>query len=92
MSFQSVELSDPMKRTGPLLSGMEVSVPAGKTLAVVGLDDPEHNPLELLMERYFDHWTGSVVSHRFTSLTGCAVVSSFVYQYGYLCPRKDQID
>lgn len=62
MSFQSVDLVNPEKDFGLLLSGMEVSISAGRMLAVMALDNQKQNPLELLMERYFDPSSGRVVS------------------------------
>ena len=62
MDFKHVELADPLHKEKPLLSQLNVKVSGEKKLALVPLDNEKLNPLELLVERFFDPARGALVS------------------------------
>ena len=61
LDFEHVELPDPLHKGPPLLSQLNIKVSGGRTLAIVQLDDDKLNPLELLVERFYDPAKGALV-------------------------------
>ncbi|XP_068746522.1 ATP-dependent translocase ABCB1-like [Montipora capricornis] len=64
LDFEHVELPDPLHKGPPLLSQLNIKVSGGQTLAIVQLDDDKLNPLELLVERFYDPAKGALFLDR----------------------------
>ncbi|KAK3702849.1 hypothetical protein QZH41_003837 [Actinostola sp. cb2023] len=59
--FHHTELPDPLSKGNLLLNDLDISVKSGQTLAMVLMDNEVRNPLEMLLERYYDPSCGRVV-------------------------------
>ena len=58
-----MEFPDPLVQGKSLLSQLNAKVSEGQTLALVPLDNETLNPLELLVERFFEPTRGALVSN-----------------------------
>ena len=58
-----MEFPDPLVQGKPLLSQLNAKMSEGQTLALVPLDNETLNPLELLVERFFEPTRGALVSN-----------------------------
>ena len=63
LDFKNVEFPDPLVQGKPLLSQLNAKMSEGQTLALVPLDNETLNPLELLVERFFEPTRGALVSN-----------------------------
>ena len=62
VAFEHVEFPDPLNKCAPLLSGLDLDIPSGSVLALVALGKFDRNPVEFLLERFYDPSSGRVVS------------------------------
>ncbi|XP_073235197.1 ATP-dependent translocase ABCB1-like [Porites lutea] len=60
LDFKNVEFPDPLVQGKPLLSQLNAKMSEGQTLALVPLDNETLNPLELLVERFFEPTRGAL--------------------------------
>lgn len=58
-----MEFPDPLVLGKSLLSQLNAKVSEGQTLALVPLDNETLNPLELLVERFFEPTRGALASN-----------------------------
>ena len=61
VEFRHTELPDPQHKGNLLLKDLDITINSGETLAMVLMDYETRNPLEMLLERYYDPSYGHVV-------------------------------